>query len=279
MSKPVSPSNRRLRWVRRLTDDRRARREEGLWVAEGVRLAEEVLREGLAVRLWLIEEGWGTEGGRDAAVRSAADARGDEVLAVKRGLLREAADTQTPQGVVVVFEAPVWREEEFLSAPGPLVVLDGVQDPGNLGTIARAAEGAGACGLLLTSGCADPGGPKVLRASAGSLLRLPAARVDDPLPALRRSGRAVCATAGSGGTPYDRVELTRPFALLLGQEGGGVAPRLARAADCVLTIPMAGRLESLNVAATAAVVLFEAARQGRQRAEASTPGGGGGETA
>ncbi|MBE0616820.1 MAG: RNA methyltransferase [Proteobacteria bacterium] len=258
-----SPANGRLRWVRKLATDRRVRRKEGLWVAEGVRLAEEVLRSELPVRLWVLEEGWGVGRAREAVVRSALEARSDESLEVRRGLLLEVADTETPQGVMVVFTAPNWCEVDVLAGPGPVVVLDRLQDPGNLGTIARTAEGAGAAGLLLTPGCADPGSPKALRASAGSLLRLPTARVEDPLPLLRRAGRAVYATAGSGGTPYDRADLSQPFALLLGQEGGGLAPGLAEAADLLLTVPMCGRLESLNVAATAAVLLFEAARQRR----------------
>jgi len=258
-----SPDNQRLRWVRKLSGDRRARRKEGLWVAEGVRLAEEVLREGVAVRLWVLEEGWGAGEGREAAVRAEAQARGDEILEVRRGLLREVADTETPQGVVVAFRAPIWDAGQVLAGPGPIVVLDALQDPGNLGTIARTAEGAGASGLLLTPGSADPGSPKALRAAAGALLRLPTVQVDDPLSLLRQSGCAVFATAGAGGTPYDRADLSRPFALLLGQEGRGLSPELAGAADLLLTVPMASRLESLNVAATAAVLLFEAARQRR----------------
>jgi TrmH family RNA methyltransferase len=226
-----------------------------------VRLAEEVLRENLPVRLWVLEEGWGAGAGREGQVRRKLEAGGHEVLEVKRGLLREVADTQTPQGVLVVFRAPVWGAEEVLGDGGPVVVLDRLQDPGNLGTIARTAEGAGAAGLLLTPGCADPGSPKALRASAGALLRLPAAWVDEPAPLLRRAGLPLYATAGAGGARYDRTDLSRPFGLLLGQEGSGVTPELGRQADLLLTVPMAGRLESLNVAATAAVILFEAARQ------------------
>lgn len=266
----TSSTNDRLRWVRRLSEDRRARRREGLWVAEGVRLAEEVLREGLPVRLWVLEEGWGTAGGREGRVRAWLEARGDQVLEVKRGLLRAVADTETPQGVMGVFAAPTWSTERVLAGDGPVVVLDRLQDPGNLGTIARTAEGAGACGLLLGPGCADPGSPKALRASAGALLRLPAARVDDPIALLRGAGRTLYATAGQGGAVYDEARFVSPLALLLGQEGGGLNPRWRGAAELLLTIPMAGRLESLNVASTAAVILFEAARQRRQR---SDPGG------
>lgn len=266
----TSTANERLRWVRRLSGDRRARRREGLWVGEGVRLAEEVLREGLPTRLWVLEEGWGAGGGREGQVRAELEARGDEMLEVKRGLLRAVADTETPQGVVGVFAAPTWSAERVLAGEGPLVALDRLQDPGNLGTIARTAEGAGACGVLLGPGCADPGSPKALRASAGALLRFPAVRVEDPLALLLGTGRTLYATAGRGGAVYDQADLVRPFALLLGQEGGGLDPGWRGAADFLLTIPMAGRLESLNVASTAAVILFEAARQRRPR---SGPGG------
>lgn len=269
MSTVTSFANDRLRWVRRLAGDRRARRREGLWVAEGVHLAEEVLREGLPVRLWVLEQGWGAGAGRQARLREEAQRRGAQVLEVRRGLLREVADTETPQGVLVVFEAPEGeaegegQAEAVLAGEGPAVVLDRVQDPGNLGTIARTAEGAGARGLLLGPGCADPGSPKALRASAGALLRLPAVRVPDPLALLRGAGRPLYATAGQGGVIYDRAPLAGAFALLLGQEGGGLDRRWREQADLLLTVPMAGRLESLNVAAAAAVILFEAARQRR----------------
>jgi TrmH family RNA methyltransferase len=163
----------------------------------------------------------------------------------------------------VVFEAPERDGKGVLAGEGPAVVLDRIQDPGNLGTIARTAEGAGACGLFLAPGCADPGSPKALRASAGALLRLPSVRVPDPLALLRQAGRPLFATAGQGGIAYDRAPLAGAFALLLGQEGGGLDPRWRDEADLLLTVPMAGRLESLNVAATAAAILFEAARQRR----------------
>ncbi len=257
----TSVRNDRLRRVRRLAESRRARHEAGLWVVEGVRLAEEVLAGGRPARLWVVEAG---AAGRDERLAAAVDrlqGRGDAVLRVKRGLLREVADTRSPQGIVGVVAAPSWALSDVVAGSGPVVVLDRVQDPGNLGAIARTAEAAGAAGLLLAPGSVDPGNPKAVRASAGSLLRLPAAVSDDPVAALHRSGRTVWATAGRGGTPCYAADLSAPFGLVLGQEGQGVAPGLAARADGRLTVPMAGRVESLNVAATAAVILFEAARQ------------------
>ncbi|GAB4277656.1 MAG: RNA methyltransferase [Deferrisomatales bacterium] len=260
-----SSGNERLRWVRRLAESRKARRREGLWVAEGVRLAEELVARGLPVRLWLVEEGWGREGGRAGTLRSRVEQGGAPLLEVRRGLLCQIADTQHPQGILAVFEAPRWREGDVLGGSGPVVILDRLQDPGNLGTIARTAEAAGAAGLLLLPGTADPGNPKALRASAGSLLRLPVARAGESGEPWRRGGRRVLAAAGRGGIPYDRLDLAEPFALVLGQEGSGVSPALLARADQLVTVPMEGAVESLNVAATAAAILFEAARQRRQK--------------
>ncbi len=256
----TSLHNDRLRWLRRVAGDRRLRRREGIWLAEGRRLAEEVVRENLPVRLWVVEDA--AEPGDSAApFLERAAARGEPVLRLARGLLREVCDTQTPQGLAVVFQAPRWTPEQVLEGAGPLVLLDRVQDPGNLGTIARVVEASGGAGLLLTAGTADPGNPKALRASAGSLLRLPVARAERPVALLREHRIPVLATTGRGGRNYRSVDLSGRFALVLGQEGSGVSARLAAAADAAVTVPMAGRVESLNVAATAAVLLFEAARQ------------------
>jgi TrmH family RNA methyltransferase len=259
----TSLANERVRWVRRLAGDRKARRREGVWIAEGLRLAEEVLRSPVRVRLWVIEEGLDRASARAVSVCRTIERSGHDVLAVKRGLLCEIADTRHPQGVVAVLDAPGWEPAQAAEGPGPVVILDRLQDPGNLGTIARSAEAAAASGLLLAPGATEPGNPKALRASAGSLLRLPAAVAQDPIAVVRAAGLRVLVAARSEGEPYDRADLTGRFALLLGQEGAGVAPGLARGASGAITIPMQGAVESLNVAAAAAVVLFEAARQRR----------------
>lgn len=228
-------------------------------------MAAEVLQENLPVKFWLIEEGW--EPGDKAAcqILQAIEARGQKISWVKRGLLKNAVDTKTPQGIAAVFRPPQWNEGQLSEKAGPLVLLDQIQDPGNLGTIARASEGAGVAGILLAKGSADPGNSKALRASAGSLLRMPALVVENPIRTAKEAGLKIIATAGDAEKSYSDADLTEPFALLLGQEGSGLKKSTVDAADLVVKIPTQGRLESLNVATAASVILFEAARQRRKK--------------
>lgn len=273
MNDPISSlDNERLRWLRRLTADRRLRRREGLWVTEGVRLAEEVVASGLAPRLWVWEEGWEEKGPREAGLAAGVVQRREPLVRTRRGLLRELTTTHTPQGICVAFAAPASQVADLAIGDGPVVVLDQLQDPGNLGTIARVALGAGAAGLALTPGAADPGNPKALRASAGALLRLPVVRIAKAAEWLATLGLPVLSTSGAAGVPYERLGLGGRFVLLLGQEGAGLSPELAALATAQVTIPMAGGLESLNVASAAAVLLFEAARQRRGAAGGKPPG-------
>lgn len=219
------------------------------------------MAEAVGVRLWAMTPGWGRSDPREGRLRCTVEDRGDAIVELSPGLMRQVADTQTPQGILCAFEAPTWTPDAALAGLGPVLVLDGLQDPGNLGTLARSAEAAGAAGLVITPGSVDPGNPKALRASAGSLLRIPCVVVPDPLPLVEASGRRLVATTGRGGKPHYEADLCRPFALLVGQEGAGLSPDLFREADFQLTVPMGGRVESLNAATAAAVILFEAARQ------------------
>jgi TrmH family RNA methyltransferase len=243
--------------------DPKARREEGLWVAEGSHLAEEILRDNLPVRLWIFSERSEVPGSALRHLRTLAAERGQQALVVSDESFRGVSDTRTPQGVLCVVEAPVWSSHQIFARAGPLLALDAIQDPGNLGTLARSTEAAGGAGLLLGGSAVDAGNPKALRASAGSLLRLPTASFDDLAVEVRESGRTIYATTGSGGRPYDEVDLVRPFILMVGQEGRGLSPELVAIAEFQLTIPMVGEVESLNAATAASVILFEAARQRR----------------
>jgi RNA methyltransferase, TrmH family len=169
------------------------------------------------------------------------------------------ADAETPQGVVAVFPIELARLEADC---GPLLlVLDGLQDPGNLGTVVRSAVGSGVVGALAVRGGADPFGPKAVRAAAGALFRLPIARPSDAELSAALGGRPVWLAEARGGERYDLVDWRRPGALVIGSEGEGASPELRELATGRVSIPLRGGLESLNAGVAASILLFEAARQ------------------
>ncbi len=163
-----------------------------------------------------------------------------------------------------------WKEfslEDVLakSQAGPLLAIAGVQDPGNLGTILRSAEAFGARGVVLGEGTVSPFNPKVVRASAGSVFRLPTvrAKLSDALDRMKALGLRLVATASHKGTPLDQAKLSGPLAIFIGSEGAGVSRDLIKAMDEVVAIPHAPQVESLNVGVATSIVLYEVARQGK----------------
>jgi TrmH family RNA methyltransferase len=223
----------------------------------------------------------------EAAVTPAAEetARGRNLVdqlsrrqvAVRRvapAVLDSLSEAETSQGLVALARRPAFEEDAMYAAatsglvgcapPALVIVAAGLQNPGNVGALLRAAEAAGATGAYLTRGTADPFSWKALRGAMGSAFRVPHVRglaANEVLERLRRRGVTVLAAAAGEGERYDAVDLRGPVAFLLGQEAGGLEAGLAAQADGRITIPMAGRAESLNVAVAAGVLLFEAARQ------------------
>lgn len=238
----------------------------------------EVIRAGLAAGATL-ESLYVAAGARaDGAVAALADqalAAGARVFDLAPGVLEKVADTVTPQPLLAVF-AMVDGGRALLEGAGPLVVVcTDVRDPGNAGTVLRSADAAGVAAVVCTGGTVDPYNPKAVRASAGSLFHVPL--VVEPsaaeiLAVLSASGFALLGAAASGGTDYLAVDFSQRTALVLGNEAWGLAPEVAAALDGTVTVPMAGRAESLNVGVACAVVCFEALRQ-RRRAGAP-PGAG-----
>jgi len=202
--------------------------------------------------------------------------QGDEALAadlaishrvpvrlVERRLFDRLSDVQSPQGILAVF--PVPKPESALDDSPPLVlILDRLRDPGNLGTLLRAAAGAGVSAVYLTPETVDPWNPKVVRAGMGAHFRVPITTLDDDTMAdlSTRLMRRVVARAESE-RPYDAVDWTEPAALVIGGEAEGVGPELREWASDQVGIPLAHDVESLNAAVAGAVILFEAARQRR----------------
>jgi RNA methyltransferase, TrmH family len=252
-------TRRESRLVRAL-HRRRGRDAEGLFLAEGVRLVEDLLASPLEVRLAVASSSLG-DTSRGRALHAALAARGVSCREVDDRALVELADTETPQGVLAVaaIPRPSLDAIDLAAPPSAVLVLDAVQDPGNLGTLARTAEALGAAGLVALPGTVDPWNAKSVRAAMGATFRLPVVQAawDDLEPWLRARGVAVLAADAAGeplGPPPSRA------ALVLGNEGAGISPETAARADRTIAIPLRGRAESLNVAAAGAILLHELLR-------------------
>lgn len=241
---------------------RRLRRSKGAHaLLEGPHLVEEALRLGLALEpVLLTPEFAGSEAGRALVPRLGAAAK-----LVSSRILDSLADADAPRGLLAACRLPRPRLAELEMGPSDVwLYLDGVQDPGNLGALARVAEGLGARGLLLSSGCVDPNHSRGLRASAGSLLRLPVAVGVESVAARDRMAPLGATWIGleahAGAELLSGLRLARPIVLAVGAEGPGLSPAVRSAIDRSVTIPLSGRLESLNVAVAAALVLAELGR-------------------
>lgn len=244
---------------------RRGRERRGLALAEGVRLVEEALAARIPIRGAAVAPGLeGTP--RGTALKSALERAGVRVETVSDAELEDLADTDQPQGVVAVIEPRAWRLEDLTPDPGrPVVVLDGVQDPGNVGTILRTTLGLGGAGVVALKGTADLHNAKVVRGSMGALFRLPAvvADVTEYLAWAKASSVETWVTAADGEPLRRPGEARGPrprVALVLGNEGAGVGAALSAAAQRRVAIPLAPGAESLNVAVAAGILLYEVAR-------------------
>ena len=226
---------------------------------EGLRIIEEAIRSGLRFRAVFFSESAGAKAERLLPQIGAQV----ETLMLPDKLFAGAVPSETPQGVAALVRLRESSVETVLERPGLLVGIAGVQDPGNLGTILRSAEAFEAGGVLLGEGTVSPFNSKVVRASAGSVFRVPAARVKlaEIIPRLREHGFRVLATSSHKGIPLERANFTGQVAVLVGSEGAGIGRELLAKVDDVVAIPHSPKVESLNAGVAASIVLYEAARQ------------------
>lgn len=260
-SQITSPSNERIKHARRVRDGR----EPGLIFVDGLRLAEEAVKSGIVVEAAFI-----ASSSDDARLLALVQQLSDEkapILWTQREVLDGLSDTVQSQGIVLIARRPVLDSARLFQGKGSLFLgLDRIQDPGNMGTLLRTAEAAGAAGVIVLGGSVDVYSPKVLRSSMGSAFRLPVmvdVTAETLLSLHAEHGLHLVAAAGEGELDYTDYDWQQPTLLMLGNEGRGVSPDLMTAFDTRLRIPMANGVESLNVAAAGAVMLFEAARQRR----------------
>jgi TrmH family RNA methyltransferase len=249
------PRNPTIRFIRRLQRSARLRKETGRFIVEGVRLLEEALQAS-----WMPETLLHTEGldARGEAVVAGFRGKGVEPVLVPEDVMQAAADTQTPQGLLAVL--PI-RLQELPPAPTFLLVLDGVRDPGNLGAVLRTAAAAGVEAVLLAPGSADPFQPKAVRAGMGAHFRLAVQPAEwDEIAAIAARLPVYLADAAAQ-TDYTTADLTGPLALVIGGEAAGAGPEAAALNSTGLRVPMPGRMESLNAAVAAGILMFEVVRQ------------------
>ena len=267
-----STANSRVKRLTALIQKAKMRREEQLFVVEGIRMFREApaqwIREVYVSESFLQKK----EHEHDAELNARIKKYQYEVLTDE--VFRKVSDTQTPQGVLCVLSMPHYELADYVGrwradaqkAPF-LILLEDLQDPGNLGTILRAGEGAGVDGVIMTRQTVDLFNPKVIRATMGSIYRVPffiVKNMGETIDFLGSQGVQVYAAHLDDSTDYAKLDYTKPTAFLIGNEGNGLQRRTAERAAQYIKIPMAGQVESLNAAAAAAILMYEAARQRRR---------------
>jgi RNA methyltransferase, TrmH family len=244
---------------------RAQRTADGDCAIEGLRMLEEAIRSGLRFRAVFFRES-----AQDRAERLLPQIGAHvETLLLPDKLFDASVPSETPQGVAALVRLKEFSLDDVLEKErlqvGPIMALVGLQDPGNLGTIIRSAEAFGSAGIILGEGTVSPLNAKAVRASAGSIFRLPvvaaAAGLEDVVTRLRSKSVRQIATSSHKGTPVDQADLTGPIAVFIGSEGSGLARGLVTQMDEVVAIPHTPQVESLNAGVAGSIILYEAARQ------------------
>ncbi len=245
-----SKSNAKIKNVKKLLSSAKERRLQGVLVIEGLRLVRETSPE-MCEQLFL-SESLSKVGEFDTSLYKNVEIVSDEVF-------RSLSDTVTPQGVLAVVKQPSWTLEQLSFENGcRLLLLDDIQDPGNLGTILRTAEAAGVDMVIMSEGCADIFNPKVIRSTMGSIFRLPFVTDDlvSVIEMLKTEGVTVYGAALEGSSDYRKVEFSEKTAIVIGNEGNGISGNVLNAVNEKIRIPMKGQIESLNAAVSAAILLY-----------------------
>lgn len=256
-----STANAKVKQVVQWQSKAKERRKDAVFLAEGFKMYAEAPAD------WIREVYLSVSGqekiGQDIYIKKKLDQTGFEIVSDE--VMEKMADTQTPQGILTVLKRPEYTLDAILSKENGLyVVLEDLQDPGNLGTIMRTGEGAGVTGVILSKGCVDIFNPKTIRATMGSIYRVPFIYTEDLqeiLQKMKKLGIHSYAAHLQGKEYYTGYSFREGTAFLIGNEGNGLTKECADAADRYVKIPMEGQLESLNAAVATALLIYEAKRQ------------------
>lgn len=255
----TSSSNQQMKYITALMNKAKVRKEQGLFVVEGKKMFEEVPPQWLE-KVYVSERFLREQEAEKILLNRAYEVVSDSVF-------RSISDTRTPQGILCLVRMPQYEPADLLCGPDShLLVLESIQDPGNLGTMVRTGEGAGITGIIMNRETADLFNPKTIRSTMGSIYRVPYYVTDDlpqTIHELKRQQIKVYAAHLKGSMPYDEPSYLQGTAFLIGNEGNGLSDEIANLADTYIRIPMQGAVESLNAAICASLLVYETSRQRR----------------
>ena len=255
----TSTSNPQVKHLLQLQKKSKARNAENVFVVEGLRMFSEVPKERVE-KVYVSETLYNKK-------KQELNWNEFPLEILSDSVFKHVSDTQTPQGVLCVVKQKEYEMDTLLSIENPhFMVLDNLQDPGNLGTIVRTAEGAGVDAVFMSKDCVDIYNPKTIRSTMGSIYRMPAIYIEDTVKLLeifKEKGIKSYAAHLDGKNSYDKENYQKGTAILIGNEGNGLRDEVSNKADIWVRIPMEGQVESLNAAIAASVLMFEVARQRR----------------
>lgn len=256
----TSINNQTIKNISLLLKKGKARKEQDAFVAEGMRMFTEIPKAQI-IKVF-VSEGF-------LQSRTEHDfLEGIDYEVVCDKVFKEISDTKTPQGILAIVKQFHYTIQEILEKkPTHLLLLEDIQDPGNLGSILRAGEGAGVTGVVMSKGTVDIYNPKVVRATMGSIYRVPflyAEELEKVIEQIQSNGKVYAAHL-EGSAVYDEIDYTGNIGILIGNEGNGLKKETAQLADACIRIPMEGKVESLNAGVASAVLMYEVYRQRRKK--------------
>lgn len=255
----TSVSNKQVKNIIQLNKKSKVRKETNQFVVEGIKMFQEAPKD-LIKQIYVSESFLVKENHKEILRDCKYEVMQDFVF-------QAASDTKTPQGILCIIEQFYYDTFDIIKKnPAHIIILEDLQDPGNLGTILRAGEGAGITGVILSKNCVDIYNPKTIRSTMGSIYRVPFVYVEDlreTIEELKKNNIGIYAAHLKQSKDYDKIDLTKPHAFMIGNEGNGLSDEISSIADSYLKIPMEGEVESLNAAIAASILMYETSRQRR----------------
>ena len=253
----TSTSNQQVKQLIQLQKKAKERTQQDVFIVEGIKMYQEVPKDRL-VHSYVSESFYQKKKELFKDIK--------QLTVLSDRVFESVSDTKTPQGVLCLVRQYHYQKEDLLGKKPLIMVLENLQDPGNLGTIVRTAEGAGVTGILLSDGCVDLYNPKVIRSTMGAIYRMPFYYTDDlkkDLLWLKEEGILLYAAHLKGTGMHDAPDYIGPTGFMIGNESKGLSDETADLADIYVRIPMCGQVESLNAAVASAILMYEANRQRR----------------